>query len=103
VIEIQNFKRLRKLILNNKKTRIMKRSALIGVLLAIASTTMVSCKKEYYCDCKKIYTGSNSYSSYDDDVYVFRDTRTRAESRCNDEEKTGSDLGGSYSRECEIR
>lgn len=80
----------------------MKKSVFIG-MLALASATVTSCKKEYYCECKKVYTGSSSSSSYDDDVYTFRDTRTRAESRCNDEERTGTDLGGSYSRECEIR
>lgn len=80
----------------------MKKSAIIA-LLAISLTAMTSCKKEYYCECKKVYTGSSSSSSYDDDVYTFNDTRTRAQSRCNDEEKTGTDLGGSYSRECEIR
>ncbi|MCW3070185.1 MAG: hypothetical protein JWO44_75 [Bacteroidetes bacterium] len=83
----------------------MKKSVLIGLLIAIGSTSIISCKKDYYCQCKKVYTNSNgSTSTYDDDVYTFRDTRARAESKCTNEEGTGSDLvGGSYSRECEIK
>jgi len=39
----------------------------------------------------------------DDGSYKFKDTRTRAESRCNDQEKTGSDAGGDYTRNCDIK
>jgi hypothetical protein len=81
----------------------MKKSIVLGMFLAIASTTFVSCKKDYYCQCNKVYTGSNSSNSYQDDVYTFNDTRVRAESKCDDQEYTGSDLGGSYSRECQIK
>ncbi len=35
--------------------------------------------------------------------YTFKDTRTRAESRCNDQEGTGSDGFGDYSRDCQIK
>ncbi|HEX8515775.1 MAG TPA: hypothetical protein VF868_06205 [Bacteroidia bacterium] len=82
----------------------MKKTILISMLFAIASTTLNSCKKEYFCDCKKVYSGSSGTTTSDDGVYTFTDSRTRAESRCNQEEKTGTDLlGGNYSRECEIR
>ncbi|MCW3101899.1 MAG: hypothetical protein JWO09_339 [Bacteroidetes bacterium] len=83
----------------------MKKSVLIGLLVAIGSTTIMSCKKDYYCQCTKVYTYSNgSTSTSEDDVYTFRDTRARAESKCNDQESTGTSItGGSYSRECEIK
>jgi hypothetical protein len=82
----------------------MKKTVLFGILIALGSSTMVSCKKDYNCVCTRIYTNGSGATSYQDDIYTFKDTRTRAENRCNDEEKTGTDLvGGSYSRECEIR
>jgi hypothetical protein len=81
----------------------MKKPVLFGLLFAIASTTMVSCKKTYYCECDKVYTGSSGSASYKDEVYTFDDTRARAEDKCENEEGTGTDLGGDYSRECQIR
>lgn len=82
----------------------MKKSIMFGLLLTIGATTFTSCKKEYNCSCKKVYTGSSSTTSYQDDIYTFKDTRARAESRCNEQEGTGSDVvGGAYSRECEIK
>ena len=72
----------------------------MALFMAIGFT---SCKKEYVCDCKKIYTGSSSSTTVDDGSYTYKDTRTRAEDKCNDQETSGSDLGGSYSRECSIR
>ena len=72
-------------------------------ILAVTAIGFASCKKEYVCDCKKIYTGSSSSATVDDGTYTFKDSRARAEDKCNDEETSGSDLGGSYSRECSIR
>ncbi len=73
---------------------------LIG--LAIVATTLFSCKKEYDCKCKKIYTDSNSTTTVDDGTYTFKDTKAKANTKCDNQEGTGSDLGGDYSRECEI-
>ena len=80
----------------------MKNKILI-VVFAFAATSFVSCKKDYYCECQKIYTGSSSSSQYDDGVYTYHDSRARAEDKCNQQETSGSDLGGDYTRECQIR
>jgi hypothetical protein len=80
------------------------KKTVIGLLLAIGATTAISCKKDYYCECSRVYTSNNSTASYKDDVYTFNDTRARAETKCNDQEKTGTDLfGGNYSKECQIK
>lgn len=80
----------------------MKRTLVIGAL-ALFSIGFTSCKKDYYCDCQKIYTGSGGSANINDGTYTFNDTRPRAEDKCNEQESSGSDLGGSYSRECNIR
>jgi hypothetical protein len=76
---------------------------LIIAVMAIGALSFASCKKEYSCKCQKIYTGSSGSVTQDDGVYTYKDTQARAESKCNDQEKTGSDLGGNYSRECAIQ
>lgn len=72
------------------------------LVLAIVAITMSSCKKEYTCKCQKIYTTSNGTTTVDDGSYVFKDNKAGASSSCNDQERTGSDLGGDYSRQCDI-
>jgi hypothetical protein len=76
-----------------------------SIIAAIALLTLgfASCKKEYKCECQKTRTGSSASVTTDDGNYTFKDTRARAESRCNDQEGTGTDGLGSYSRDCEIR
>lgn len=81
----------------------MKKLTVIAVVFALGASTMVSCKKDYTCKCQKIYTGSSSSTTVDDGVYTYDDTRKRAEDKCNSQETTGSDLGGNYSRECNIQ
>jgi hypothetical protein len=77
----------------------MKKLILFGLIFA--SVTLISCKKEYTCECKKIYDGVNNYSQ--DGIYTINDTRTKAESECNRKENPGTDeTAGKYSRECEI-
>jgi hypothetical protein len=81
---------------------IMKRAVLAVAVLSVFS--LASCKKDYTCNCQKIHTdpdGSSSSSS--DGSYTFRDSKPRAETRCNDQEGSGSDLGGDYTRECQIQ
>lgn len=79
----------------------MKKSVI--AIVALFTLSLASCKKEYKCECEKTRTsGSTSITTADGD-YTFKDTRTRAESRCNDQESTGSDGFGSYSRDCQIR
>jgi hypothetical protein len=82
----------------------MKRTILLGVVIALgATTTMVSCKKDYTCKCQKTYTGNNGSATIDDGVYTYKDSRVRAEKRCNDQEGQKSDIGGTYTRDCEIQ
>ncbi len=81
----------------------MKKSILV-MGLAIVATTMFSCKKEYTCECQKIYTDSDgSTRTVNDGSYIFKDNEARADDKCNDLETTGNDvIGGDYSRECHI-
>ncbi|MES2592643.1 MAG: hypothetical protein V4608_12230 [Bacteroidota bacterium] len=79
------------------------KNIVLAVVVAMGLTTMVSCKKDYNCECQKIYTGTGGSTTVNDGIYTYKDSRTRAEDRCNAEEKTGTDLGGDYSRECQIK
>jgi hypothetical protein len=71
--------------------------------LAIVATTMFSCKKDYTCQCSKVYATSSGSTSTNDGSYIFKDNKVSAESKCSAEESTGSDIGGDYSRQCEIQ
>lgn len=72
-------------------------------LLVLSGFAMTACKKDYTCECRKIYTDSNgNINSTPDGTYTFKDSKVRAEDRCNDLEGSGSDLGGDYTRECDI-
>lgn len=75
----------------------MKKIAI--AIIALASLSFASCKKDYTCECKKTRTTGGITITVEDGKYVFDDTRARAESRCNDEEETGDD----YTRDCEIK
>lgn len=80
----------------------MKKS-IIAAFALLVTLGFASCKKEYKCECEKTRTGSSTTVTTADGNYTFKDTRARAESRCNDQESTGSDALGSYTRDCEIR
>ena len=72
-------------------------------LVVVSGFTMASCKKEYTCECKKIHTDDNGTSvTTSDGSYTFKDSRVRAEDKCNDLEGSGTDIMGDYSRECSI-
>ncbi|MNJ91906.1 hypothetical protein D3C87_95610 [compost metagenome] len=72
-------------------------------LVVVSGFTMASCKKEYTCECKKIHTNSNGNSvTTSDGNYTFKDSRVRAEDKCNDLEGSGTDIMGDYTRECSI-
>lgn len=72
-----------------------------GVLLTVAFT---SCKKDYTCQCQMTRTSSNGSSfTSNDGTYTFKDSRTRAESKCNEQESAGTDAAGAYSRDCQIQ
>jgi hypothetical protein len=72
-------------------------------MLVTMSFSIVSCKKDYVCECSKTYTTSSGSSTYDYSVYTYNDTQTRAETRCNDNVETGHDLGGEYAVNCRIK
>jgi len=81
----------------------MKKVFLVaGLLLAIGST-MTSCKKDYVCKCSKTYTGNSSSTTSDYSQYTYKDSRKRAEDRCNENTASGSDLYGDYSINCQIQ
>lgn len=76
----------------------------IVTALFLTGFTLVSCKKDYTCECAKVRTDSDgNRNSSSDGNYTFKDSRFRAEKKCNDLEETGTDLYGNYTRECDIR
>jgi hypothetical protein len=82
----------------------MKRRILLGAVIALgAITTMTSCKKDYNCKCSKTYTKSGGSVTVDDGVYTYKDSRVKAEQKCDDLESTGNDIGGDYTRNCDIQ
>lgn len=72
-------------------------------ILALVTLSLGSCKKNYQCACTKTRTSGGTTLITDDGSYTFNDTRARAVTRCNDEEGTGTDVGGAYTRSCEIK
>jgi hypothetical protein len=64
---------------------------------------MSSCKKDYVCECTKTYTSNTTTVTKDYSVYTYKDTRNRAEKRCNDNASTGTDLLGNYAINCAIK
>ncbi len=81
----------------------MKRS--IIAIVAILGLGLASCKKDYSCECTKIVTAADgSSTSSPDGTYTFKDSRARAETKCNDLESSNN--GGVFepnsTRECQI-
>lgn len=74
----------------------------IGCLLLVSST-IVSCKKDYTCKCSKTYTSGTGTSTNDYSLYTYHENRKRAEDRCNDNTKSGTDIFGNYSINCQIQ
>jgi hypothetical protein len=81
----------------------MKKTILFASALLCAGIFMGSCKKDYTCKCTKTYTNPGSSTTLDYSVYTYKDNRKRAEDRCNENESTGSDIGGGYTINCEIQ
>ena len=81
----------------------MKKIIILVAALALSGAT-TSCKKDYLCKCSKTYTKSNGSTETDPDgQYTFTDTKTTAINRCNQQEGSGSDLTGAYTRNCQIQ
>ncbi|HXU25718.1 MAG TPA: hypothetical protein VN698_00695 [Bacteroidia bacterium] len=81
----------------------MKKTTLIAGALLFIGASMTSCKKDYTCNCSKTYTSGNGSSTTNYSVYTYKDSQTNANSRCNANETSGSDIGGNYSINCEIK
>lgn len=80
----------------------MKNTILLAGALFVAMFT-VSCKKDYTCECEKTYTSGSGSTTRNYSVYTYKDTRTRAETRCNENTSSGTDLGGNYAINCAIK
>lgn len=81
----------------------MKKTILIAGGLLIMGSLMTSCKKDYLCKCSKTYTSGSGTFTKDYSQYTYKDTRNRAETRCNENTKSDSDMFGNYSVNCQIQ
>jgi hypothetical protein len=81
----------------------MKKTVLFGASLLFIITSVTSCKKDYTCKCSKTYTTNGGSTTNDYSVYTYNDTKGRAVTRCNDNDNSGSDVGGAYSINCQIQ
>ncbi len=81
----------------------MTPTILASAALCLFVLSMESCKKDYTCKCSKTYTSGTGSTTIDYSVYTYKDTRARAETRCNENTKSGSDLFGNYSINCQIK
>ena len=86
-----------------QNTNTMKRTAIMLGAGLILSLTFTSCKKEYTCSCSKTYTTGTGTYTKDNTVYTYNENRKRAEDRCNENTKSGSDILGDYSINCQIQ
>lgn len=81
----------------------MKNSILVTGAIIIMAASMMSCKKDYTCECTKTRTDGSSTVSSKESVTIFKDNKKRATEKCNDNESNGSDLLGAYSIDCQIK
>lgn len=81
----------------------MKKTILLSAVLFMVTVSITSCKKDYVCKCSKTYTSGSGTSTNDYSQYTYKDTRKRAEDRCNANTDSGSDFFGDYSVNCQIQ
>lgn len=81
----------------------MKSKILLAAIVLSTTASMISCKKDYVCKCSKTYTSGSGSSTNDYSEYTYTENRKRAEDRCNENTKTGSDVFGDYSINCQIQ
>ncbi|MBP7810105.1 MAG: hypothetical protein KA163_12485 [Bacteroidia bacterium] len=81
----------------------MKKLMIAAGVLLFVGTTATSCKKDYVCNCSKTYTSGSGTSTHDYSTYTYKENRKRAEDRCNENTKSGSDFWGNYSINCQIQ
>jgi len=81
----------------------MKNTILLSGAVLLMATSLMSCKKDYTCECTRTRTSGSTTVSTKESVTVYKENRKRAGERCNDNESTGTDLLGSYTIDCEIK
>lgn len=81
----------------------MKNLLLTACSLLLMATAFTSCKKDYTCQCSKTYTTGSGTNTNNYSVYTYKENRARAEERCNENTKSGTDLFGNYSINCQIQ
>jgi len=81
----------------------MKSKILLAIFLFSAATTLISCKKDYTCKCSKTYSSGSGSTTLNYSEYLYKENRKRAEDRCNENTKSGSDLFGEFSINCQIQ
>ena len=81
----------------------MKNVVLLSGTMLIVATSLMSCKKDYSCECTKTYTSGNTSISQKQSVIVYKETKKRATQRCSDNESSGTDLAGNYTVNCDIK
>lgn len=81
----------------------MKNTILLSGAMLIMASSLMSCKKDYTCECTKTRTNGSTTVSSKESVTIFKDNKKRATEKCNDNESNGSDVLGSYSIDCEIK
>lgn len=81
----------------------MKKTLSVAALFIVFATSLASCKKDYVCNCSKTYTSGSTTVTSDYSSYTYKDTRSRAEDRCNANTTSGKDLLGNYSINCQIK
>ncbi len=80
-----------------------KQLILTTAILMVVAISFTSCKKNYTCKCSKTYTSGTGTSTNDYSVYTYNENRQRAEDRCNENVKSGTDIFGNYSINCQIQ
>lgn len=81
----------------------MRNTILLSGAMLFMATSLMSCKKDYTCECTKTRTDGSNTISTKESVTVFKDNKKRATEKCNDMESNGSDLAGTYSIDCQIK
>ena len=70
------------------------------ILTVLGLLALTSCKKEYACECKNYIDGV--YIDTDEDVITIKDTKSKAEDKCNGYDEEEEYGGYTYTIDCEI-
>ena len=81
----------------------MKNKIFLTAALFSIAISFMSCKKEYVCKCSKTYSSGSGSTTNEYSEYIYKENRVRAEERCDDNTKSGTDFWGEYSINCQIQ